>query len=127
MWSKLLARPGSVQERYMAPPARTSSPLGMLRERPEFRGDYPASLDGSDLWDAASLDYPGREEDDYPGMDMEDDFDPNEPRLREWLKWVAHACWILALGFGVVAGMTMNTIGPQPPGCYVRANPFASR
>lgn len=114
------SRPGSVQDKYLAPPARTSSPLGMLQEH--HHEGYAASMDGSDLWDAASLDYPGREEGMIEDMDL--DFDPHEPELRVWLKWVTLSCWFIALGFGIPGAMNMQTVAGRPPGCYIRSNPF---
>ncbi len=46
-----------------------SSPLRAVEEET----GYAASVVGSDLWESASLDYPGREE---LYMDQEDEFEP---------------------------------------------------
>jgi hypothetical protein len=46
-----------------------SSPLRAVEEET----GYAASAVGSDLWESASLDYPGREE---LYMDQDDDFEP---------------------------------------------------
>ena len=47
---------------------------------------YAESVDG-ELWELASMEYPGKNEGD---MDLEfedeEDYVPDEPRLREWLK-----------------------------------------
>ncbi|XP_023324282.1 uncharacterized protein LOC111698230 [Eurytemora carolleeae] len=98
---------------YLAPPQRQmrsgSSPLKMVEE------EYAPSLIGSDLWDAASLGYPGLDEFE---MDHEDD----EPRLREWLQWFIPVICLLSLGFGIPAAASMETV--NSPGCYVHVNPF---
>jgi len=57
------------------------------------------------------------------GFDLEFDDEeedvPDEPKLREWLKWVVMSLWLVALGFGVPA---MNEADYNPklaPGCYM--------
>lgn len=56
-----------LQLRAMSPP-RASSPLRMVEEET----GYAPSVVGSDLWEAASLDYPGRDEDLYPMEEEEE-------------------------------------------------------
>jgi len=94
-------------------PHRTSSPLGQVAEE-----RYAESVDG-ELWELASMEYPGKQDGDLD-LDFEDDDDyaPDEPRLREWLKWVVMSLWLVALGIGVPA-MQQAQYGPLPPGCYL--------
>ena len=93
-------------------PARTSSPLGQLHEE-----RYAESVDG-ELWEMASMEYPGKAD----GMDLdfddEEDYVPDEPRLREWLKYVVMTMWFVALGIGAPA-VSEARYGPKPPGCYL--------
>ena len=71
---------------------RTSSPLGQVDEE-----RYAESVDG-ELWEMASMEYPGRNDGLDLDFDDEDDYVPDEPRLREWLKWVVMLTWLVALG-----------------------------
>lgn len=105
---------GPQQEFVRNSPMR-SSPLRAVEEET----GYAASVVGSDLWESASLDYPGREE---LYMDQDDEFEPEEPRLREWLRWGIPFCYLLALCFGVPAATNMGN--DKAPGCYVAADPF---
>jgi len=72
------------------------------------------SVDG-ELWELASMEYPGKNDLD---LEFEDDNDPEEPRLREWLKYVVHFVWVIALGIGAPAAMQAQT-DHRPPGCYL--------
>ena len=89
---------------------RASSPLRMVEEE-----GYAASVDG-ELWELASMEYPGKND-----LDLEFD-DPegedNEPRLREWLKYIVHLVWLIALGIGAPAAMLSQT-DQRAPGCYL--------
>jgi hypothetical protein len=64
--------------------------------------DYVDHEEG-ELWELASMEYPGKAD----GLDLqgedEEDFDPDEPRLREWLKYIVCLCWMAALGLGLPA------------------------
>ena len=44
-----------------------------------------------------SMEYPGKQDGDLD-LDFEDDDDyaPDEPRLREWLKWVVMSLWLVS-------------------------------
>ena len=43
------------------------------------------------------MEYPGKQDGDLD-LDFEDDDDyaPDEPRLREWLKWVVMSLWLVS-------------------------------
>ena len=43
------------------------------------------------------MEYPGKQDGDLD-LDLEDDDDyaPDEPRLREWLKWVVMSLWLVS-------------------------------
>ena len=56
-----------------------SSPLRAVEEET----GYAASVVGSDLWESASLDYPGREE--LYMMDQDDDFEPVNMSLQSYI------------------------------------------
>jgi hypothetical protein len=64
MWSVYL-----IVAQFVRNSPMRSSPLRAVEEET----GYAASVVGSDLWESASLDYPGREE---LYMDQEDDFEP---------------------------------------------------
>ena len=71
-----------------------------------------------DLWDAASLDYPGRQS---PGMidewdEREDELIfYDEPRYHQWHKWLLISTWLGALAFGIPAAMYVESKAPQIP------------
>ncbi len=72
--------------------------------------DETRGLDDVDLWDAASLDYPGRES---PSMAFDDDenmpmTDP-EVLYHSWHVWLLIIGAFLPLAFGVPAAMMMQT------------------
>ena len=82
---------------------------------------YAESVDG-ELWELASMEYPGKNEDEMDlEFDDEEDYVPDEPRLREWLKWVVMTMWLLALGIAVPAMNEANYSDKLPPGCYLSA------
>ena len=95
-----------------AAPARTSSPLSQVHE-----DKYAESVDG-ELWEMASMEYPGRNDLDLE-FDDEEDYVPDEPRLREWMKWVVMTMWLLGLGIGAVALEQAQYSDQRPPGCYL--------
>ena len=94
-----------------------------------------------DLWDAASLDYPGRQspgiiqdwEDVYENEDIEF-FD--EPKFHTWHYYLLGFTALLAIGLGVPAAMMtehrfsyqqnsqFNPRVPNRPGCFIPADPF---
>ena len=89
---------------------RASSPLAQLEEE-----RYAESVDG-ELWELASMEYPGKND----GLDLDfddDDMEPDEPRLREWLKYVVWGVWAVALGVGVPA-VQQAQFDYKAPGCY---------
>jgi len=92
---------------HLAP--RASSPLRQVEE------EYAESIDG-ELWELASMEYPGR--DDLDLEFEEGDGDEDEPRLREWLKYVVHLVWLVGLGIGAPAAMLAQSDN-TPPGCYL--------
>ena len=57
-----------------------SSPLRAVEEET----GYAASVVGSDLWESASLDYPGREE---LYMDQDEEFEPVSSRCPSLFRW----------------------------------------
>lgn len=88
---------------------RSSSPLGLVHE------EDAGSIDG-ELWELASMEYPGKNDLDLEFEDV--DGDDNEPRLREWLKYIVHLVWVVGLGIGAPAAMLAQA-DPKPPGCYL--------
>jgi len=90
-------------------PPRASSPLGLVHEECDA-----GSIDG-ELWELASMEYPGKNDLD---LEFEDEGDDNEPRLREWLKYIVHLVWIVGLGIGAPAAMLAQS-DHKPPGCYL--------
>ena len=112
------------QQRFL-----TSSPL---REEDE---------EGSaDLWDAVSLDYPGKQSpEDWGVLGSEDDpYAYEDPRFHTWHYWLLGLTWALALAIGIPAslfveyqplintGGTGGSRGPRKgrPGCFMPADPF---
>jgi len=91
------------------PGPRASSPLGLVQEECDA-----GSIDG-ELWELASMEYPGKNDLD---LEFEDESDPEEPRLREWLKYVVPLMWLVALGIGAPAAMQAQS-DHKPPGCYL--------
>ncbi len=129
---RLASNPSSGGRRGQAQFMATSSPLPEVSAEEEL-----------DLWDAASLDYPGRQS---PGegngwefMEDEED-DPrfyDEPRYHSWHFWILHLTWVLAIGMGIPAAMFVEYQpfvpegvrgvrpgSPSRPGCFIQADPF---
>lgn len=80
--------------------------------------EYLDHEDG-ELWELASMEYPGKAD----GMDLQvddDDFDPDEPRLREWMKYIVALCWLLGLGLGLPAAMQAQYNEKIPNGCFIK-------
>merc|ERR1712061_639453 len=76
-------------------PFMASSPL------PEVDEDVE---DAMDLWDAASLDYPGLDANEPNGWEfMDQQVSYEEPRYHTWHLWLACLTWVLALSVGVPA------------------------
>ena len=150
------AQPGFRPQRpVMSPPKRPGSVTGSIEGRlatstPAGRGRqfmassplHEAPEEDMDLWDAASLDYPGRLS--PQGEDWQDDryegdiifFD--EPRYHQWHYWLLPSTWLLALAMGVTAAMMVehrehplnqvqeNRPRLNRPGCFVPARPFTN-
>ena len=86
--------------------ANFSPPPSTMRMNSTMTNPEEEYLDHEDgeLWELASMEYPGKADE----MDLaedDDDCEPDEPRLREWLKYVVAVCWLLALGLGLPAAM----------------------
>jgi len=96
------------------PGPRASSPLGLVEEE-----GYAGSVDG-ELWELASMEYPGKNDLDLEFEDVDGDVD--EPRLREWLKYVVPLVWLIGLGIGVPAALLAQS-NNKPPGCYLAQDP----
>jgi len=110
---------GRSNNQFLSPPhsgTRAASPLRMVSE------EYAASEAEGDLWEAASLDYPGRED-----MDMYEEEDEDEPRLREWLWFLVPLSYCLALGFGLPAATNTNTELGFSPGCYLEVSSLSNQ
>jgi hypothetical protein len=91
------------------PGPRSSSPLGLVQEECDA-----GSIDG-ELWELASMEYPGKNDLD---LEFEEEGDEDEPRLREWLKYIVHLVWVVGLGIGAPAAMLAQS-DHKPPGCYL--------
>ena len=93
---------------------RTSSPLREVDETNCSVGD------ADDLWDAASLDYPGRDFESPRGWD----FMEHEVKYYTWHNILLGFTWLLAIGIGVPAAMMIEYFPHKRPGCYVPVDPF---
>jgi hypothetical protein len=104
------------QQRFM-----TSSPL---REEEEENS--------ADLWDAVSMDYPGKQSpSDWGFLSDDDPHMYEEPRFHTWHYWLISLSWGLALAIGVPAAMfveyqpliDLGSRNPRKgrPGCYMPA------
>ena len=103
---------GSVSGRNMHSAPRASSPLHTMEEE-----RYAESVDG-ELWELASMEYPGRNDLD---LDLTEEEEEEEPRLREWLRWLVPLSWAAALGVGVPAAMLAQYTDKKPQ-CYLAAD-----
>jgi len=81
--------------------------------------EYLDHEDG-ELWELASMEYPGKAEDQMDLQGYDDDLDPDEPRLREWLRYIVPLCWMVGLGLGLPAAMIANYDEKRPNGCYIK-------
>ena len=68
------------------------------------------------------MEYPGKNDGLDLDFDDEEDFVPDEPRLREWLKWIVMSMWLLALGIGLPAMNESQFSEKLPPGCYLASD-----
>ena len=101
----------------------TSSPLPEVDEN-ESIGDV------QDLWESASLEYPGNNGDTSPhGWEfMNNTYE--EPHYHTWHLWLTATTWLLALSVGVPAAfMVKHDPGEgvrllKRPGCYIPSDPF---
>ena len=101
-------RPGSVTGSIEGRLANTSG--GRRREFMASSPLHEAPEDEMDLWDQASLDYPGRMS---PGGDgwefMQDENEDiifyDEPRYHTWHVILLALTWVLAIGMGVPAAL----------------------
>jgi hypothetical protein len=105
------------------PPKRPGSVTGSIEGRlagsnPQqgrrFMASSPlqeATEEDLDLWEAASLDYPGRQSPDGAGgwdfMDQDEDriFSYDEPKYHTWHYWLLGLTWLISIGVGVPAAM----------------------
>jgi len=98
-----------------SPPFLANSTMSGVEE--EF-----ADPEEGELWELASMEYPGKAD----MMDLhveEDESDPEEPRLREWMKYFVFLCWFLALGIGIPATLQAQYDDKIPNGCYIHEDP----
>ena len=63
-----------------------------------------------ELWELASMEYPGKADGTMDLQEEDDDFDPDEPRLREWLKYLIPLCWLIGLGIGLPAALSSELV-----------------
>jgi hypothetical protein len=113
-------------------PPSVISPMGgrvsQLRNQANFRTSSPlrevdeaASVgDAEDLWEEASLDYPGRESPRAWDFMMDD----SEVRYHAWTNWMLWLTWALAIGLGVPAALMTEEVVRKRPGCYIPVDPF---
>ena len=89
----------SARANFSPPPQMNSTMMSANEE--EF-------LDHEDgeLWELASMEYPGKADGTMDLQEEDEDFDPDEPRLREWLKYLVALCWLLGLGIGLPAALS---------------------
>ena len=134
----------------MTPPKRPGSVTGSIEGRlansgqrggRQFMASSPiqeAPDEDLDLWDAASLDYPGRQSPragDFEEFENEEIMFFDEPKYHSWHYWLLHLSWLLAIGLGVPAAMFTKHESnsqrpgagrrlPSRPGCFIKADPF---
>ena len=109
---------------------------GFMASSPLPEVDEAASIgDVTDLWESASLDYPGRnvnEGGESPtGWEfMNEEMMYEEPHYHSWHLWLLGSIWLLALAIGIPAAFMVehrpgNSIATQKrPGCYIPTDPF---
>jgi len=73
-----------------------------------------------ELWELASMEYPGKADGMMDLQEEDEDFDPDEPRLREWLKYLVALCWLLGLGIGLPAALSSEYAEKIPNGCFIK-------
>jgi len=97
-----------------SPPPQMNSTMMSANEE-EF-------LDHEDgeLWELASMEYPGKADGTMDLQEEDEDFDPDEPRLREWLKYLVALCWLLGLGIGLPAALSSEYAEKIPNGCFIK-------
>jgi len=138
-------RPGSVTGSIEGRLA-TSTPRGRAGERDrQFMASSPLqeeTEEDMDLWDAASMDYPGRQSPrNLEDWEQQEQFYENEdvvffdePRYHQWHLWLLGLSLLPAMAMGIIAALFVEhrvepngRFGvPQPsrPGCFVPADPF---
>jgi len=92
--------------------------------------------DATDLWESASLDYPGRNMDGTvrnspTGWEFmnEDEMSFEEPHYYTWHLWFLGFSWLLGLCLGIPAALMArynpgSPRNPVRPGCYIPVDPF---
>ena len=63
-----------------------------------------------ELWELASMEYPGKADGTMDLQEEDEDFDADEPRLREWLKYLVALCWLIGLGIGLPAALSSELV-----------------
>ena len=96
---------------------RASSPLHEVDENMSLG-------DADDLWDQASLDYPGREFDQSSPRGW--DFMEMEVKYHTWHVWLLIIFCLTALSMGIPAAMFMEVLPNTRPGCSIPVNPFSN-
>ena len=133
-------KPGSVTtsiEGRLASGRRVSQ----LQQQQRFLTSSPLQEEeegSADLWDAVSLDYPGKQSpEDWGFLSDDDPHNYEEPRFHTWHYWLLAFSWGLAMAIGIPASMFVEyqplinmgsdrsrTPRKGRPGCYIPADPF---
>lgn len=88
-----------------------------------FAASSPIPEFEDDLWDSASLDYPGRE------VDTPHDWNfmiEKDVHFSSWTLWLLGLFVLLSLAFGIPATLMMERFPKERPGCNIPVRPFSA-